>query len=196
MPLRGPNTYGDLITQLADLKNPMGNITDTSSLQKTFDINPNLTGSIFGARKRALMGNKARSLSSASARMSGRVANPEAIFSGVEGDYANAFGNLEASQGQAELGQQQYLTQLLYSILQGNNQFEFQRQGMQSQALGGQLQEKQYEENKPGPLDDLLAVLGGAGKFLGTGIGGGQTLLGGGIDLIGKWLTPKKPVTT
>lgn len=159
MPLRGPNTYGDLITQLADLKNPMGGITDTGSLKKTFDIQPNLVGNIFGARKRQLANSRARALSSASARMSTRSATPETTFGAIESGFADAFSGLEGAQGQAELDQEQTLTQLLYSILQGNNQFEFQRQGMQSGALAGLNQERQYEEQKPGWFDDFLALL-------------------------------------
>lgn len=155
----GPRNYSDLITQLAELKNPTGNITDAESLKGAFDIDPNLTSSVFGSRRRSLFGQRGRSLSSASSRMSGRIANPEAVFSGIEGQFAGALGNLEAEQGNAELNQERYLTQLLYSILQGNSQFEVGRKGMQASALGGKFQEKVYEENKPTWLDDFMAIL-------------------------------------
>jgi len=157
--LRGPNKFGDVITQLADLQSTTGGITDKSSLEKTFGVDPNLVGNIFGARKRQLASGRARALSSASARMSTRAATPEVAFGGIESGFADASSNLGAAQGQAELSQQQSLMQMLYNILQGNNQFNLQKNQLQTQALGGQLQEQQYEDSKPGFFDDLMSVL-------------------------------------
>jgi hypothetical protein len=161
--MAGPNNYTDIITQLAETPSSFEGIGDVSGLKSRFGINPNLVGNIFGARKRALMSGRARALSSASSRMSGRIANPEAMFSPVEGEYAGALGELEGARGTAELSQEQSLTQMLYNILSGQNQFNLSKQGMQMQALGGKLQERQYEENKPGFLDDFLSILSGVG---------------------------------
>jgi hypothetical protein len=100
--------------------------------------------------------------------MSGRVANPEAVFSGVEGQYAQEMGNLEAAQGGAELSQQQALTQLLYNILQGNNQFKMQGFGLGASVLGQKKAEDQYNEQKPGALDDIMGILAGGAKVFGA----------------------------
>ena len=176
MPIRGPNNYGDIITQLADLKSTTGEINNMGSLKSQFDIQPNLVGNIFGARKRQLAQSRGRALSSASARMSTRSATPETTFGGIESGFADAFSGLEGAQGQAELDQEQSLTQLLYSILQGNNQFNLGKNAMQSSAMGGWNQQQQYEEQKPGLLDDLMSIFNAniqAGKKVAGAMGAG-----------------------
>ena len=162
MPLRGPNVYGDVITQLADLQSSTAGISNIGSLKSSFGIDPNLVGNIFGGRRKSLASGRARALSSASARMSSRVASPEVKFGGIESGYADALSNLESAQGGAEYDQESKLTQLLYSILQGRDQFNLNKNQLQSQALGGQLQEKQWDASQPGALDDILGILGGA----------------------------------
>jgi hypothetical protein len=157
--------YSDILSKLANTGSTTAGINTVGDVQSKFGIDPNLTGNIFGARKRALLGDRSRALRSASSRMSGRVANPEVVFSGVESDFAGQMGNLEASQGAAEMGQQQSLMSTLLNILNGNNAFNMSKMGMESSVLGQKKQEDQYNEQKPGALDDIMSVLAG-----GTGV--------------------------
>jgi hypothetical protein len=169
----GPNTYGDVIQGLTQLNPSSEGINTIEDIRKRFGLTAS-PSTAFGSARKNLASQKARTLASTSARMSSRVANPEAIFSGVEGDYANAEGNLEGQQANAELGQQMSFAQMLQSMLQGRDAFNLNKSSQMSQNVGGALQQQNYEESKPGVLDDFLAILktvGGTAAGAATGAG-------------------------
>jgi len=157
---RGPNIPRDVITQLADLPYSGAGVKTLEDLKRSYGIGPSRIGDIFGAKRRNLANRRGQALSSASARLGTRVATPESIFTPIEGEFAGAFGELEAQEAGAEVGQENFLTQLLNSVRQGENQFQLGKQGLQLSALGQQFQQDYYEQNQPGWLDDLLSGIG------------------------------------
>lgn len=162
---RGPQNYGDVITQLSDLQSSTEGISSLEDLRRRYGMKD--TGSLFGAARRNLGTQRAQALSSAATRMGTSSANPEAMFAPIEGQFAGAFGELEGQEAQAGQQQQNFLTQLLQDILTRRDQFGLQKIGMQGSILDRGIQQKFLESQAPGMWDDIIAILSLASQTAG-----------------------------
>ena len=159
-----PSSYQDILGQLAGTDYSLGGVNSAKDVRKRFGLSADVR-SVFGPAKANLATRRAQSLSSASARMGNRYANPEAGFAGIEGEYAGAFGDLESQEANARLGDEQNIAQMLLKILSGGDEFGLRKLGMQSNVLGQKKEEDRYEDSKPGLFDDILAILGGGAQI-------------------------------
>ena len=155
----GPGRFEDILKQVEGLQNFQSGTTDIGSLRTKYGLTS--ANDAFNPMRKNLANRRGQALASASSRMSGRVANPEAVYSGVEGEYANAMGDLEGQAGQAELGQQQFGAGLLDRILSGNTQFGLNKLGLKNQVTGNYLNSL----SDASTFDDILAGLGTAAKI-------------------------------
>lgn len=154
-----PNSYQDILGQLAGTNSSLGGISTSGDVRSKLGLSTDV-GSMFRPAKRNLANRRARSLSDASSRMGGNVATPEGYFAPIEGEFANAFGELEGQEATARVGDEQNVAQMLLRILSGQDEFGLRKLGMQTDVLGRRKEEDRYNESKPGMFDDILSLLG------------------------------------
>jgi hypothetical protein len=168
--------YDDILKQIQDMQNTEAGVTDISSLKSKFGIGE--TSQPYNIAKRNLATGKAKSLASTSSRMGSSVANPEALFSGVEGNYASALGTLEEGQANADIGQQDYMANMLDQILRAQNQFNVGKQQNRAGVLGakgGAIGDYMNSLSGASGFDDIMSLAGTASKFISPfSLGGGK----------------------
>jgi len=147
----------------------------------------------FGAQRRNLSTSLSRSRGAAAERLGSGTAVPEAVFGGIEGQYAQGFGNIDAAEGSAITSNDQLIARILQSALGNRDQFNLGRGGLSSQILNQrgrfaeQSAERGYldEQRRGSFLDDLSAGLDIGSKVLSLPFGGGganiaSSIFGGG----------------
>jgi hypothetical protein len=145
--------YDDILDAIKGLQNTEGGVNDIASLKSKFGLGG--TSKPFEIAKRNLATQNAKNRAATSARMSSSVANPEAVFSPGESSYLSALGGIEQGQAEADIGQQNYMADLLDQILNRQNQFNMGKQTTRAGVLG----------QKGGAMSDYLGALSGASTF-------------------------------
>ena len=160
-------SYDDILNAIQGMQSATSGVSDVGSLRQKFGLDT--AANVYAPAKRNLATKKAQALSGASERMGSNVATPEAIFGGVESQYAGAAGELESQQAQANIGEEEYSAGLLDKIFNAQDQFGFQKQGMRLQGQGakvGAISNYLGALSNASSFDDILAGLGTASKFI------------------------------
>jgi hypothetical protein len=181
-------SYDDLISQIGGMKSGFEGINTTGDVSNKFGVRPfdlggykKQVGATFAPSKRNLANRLAQARSEAGARMSSRNATPEAMFNPIEGQYANAFGDLEGQQANAELGgydkqteQDRYIAGLLQSVLGSQDTYGLNKTSMKAGAMGGKtnaISNYLQSLSDASTFDDLMSLLGTGAKIYGAATG-------------------------
>jgi hypothetical protein len=105
--------------------------------------------------------------------MSGSNATPEMSFAPIEGQFADAAGNLEGTAAQTglstEINSEQSIASLLDSIFGKKDAFNTQKKGLQISgqgARGNAVNDYVNSLSNASGFDDLMSVFGTASKFV------------------------------
>ena len=126
------------------------------------------TASVYDPLRRNLGASRGSALARASARSGGSATPGSSLFNPIESAFAGQEENLASQQGQSELGQQDFIANLLQSAMGSQDQFNLQKQGLigsLSQGLmGGSLAKRQadYSQQDPQFMQYLMQLLGSA----------------------------------
>jgi hypothetical protein len=168
----------DALNNLKGLQSGFSGINSASDVKSRYGIKD--IGSTYDPFFKNLAQNRARRLAGTQAR-AGRSASPEMSFSNVENDYEQGLNQLLGQKGQAEIGQQSEIANLLQNALSQNNQFGLQKNQLQgnmaSNLFGNRLNLEQFNRQGEGPTWlDILGTIGGvAGKAAGGLVGAPST---------------------
>lgn len=156
----GTKRYEDILREVEGMKSSLGDISTVGDVRGKFGLGG--TSGLYGAAKRNLATRRGQALSSASARMGSRVANPEAIFSGIEGEFAGAFGDIEQQEAEAGLQDERIVAALLRDILGARDEYGMRKMGLK----GGATADYLGSLSGASGFNDILALAGTVAKFV------------------------------
>jgi hypothetical protein len=159
-------SYDDILNAIKSMQSSNAGVTDLGTLKAQYGLTS--ASAAYDPARRALSNRRGKALSSTSARLSSRIANPEAALGGVESGFASAAGDLESEASKADIGQQDYIANLLNSIRNQQDQYGFQKQGMRLQgqgAKGNAISDYLQSLSGASSFDDILALGGTVSKF-------------------------------
>jgi len=162
------------LTNLGGLNSSFSGINNAGDARKTFGIKG--TDEVYAPLFKMLAGNRGRRMRGASLR-AGRSASPEMGFSNVEGDYENSLQGLLGQKGQADLGQDQFVANLLSGGFNSRDQFglnKYSGMGALAGNIGqGAISRGQFDREGEGAswLDIAGMITGAGAKVAGAAIG-------------------------
>jgi hypothetical protein len=169
---RSQQNYGDV----AGAKSSFAGLNTTGDVRSKFGI-PTDTSSIYAPLRRRLATQRGGALSSAATRMRGGTALPESTMLPIEGEFAGAESSLASEEARSNIGQQDFLAQMLQSVLGEQDRFSLGKGGLMSSILGGmqgqvgQKRQQDYQLQDPTFGDYLMQIIGKGADVAGAAAG-------------------------
>jgi hypothetical protein len=164
-------------TDVYGLDNPFLKTQTLPDIEKTYGIRRDVSGVFNPMRtgmRQALATGRAKAMSSAATRQGYGTASPEAGMLPIEGQFAQAQGQAEsglnAAQGQAQLGQENFAGGFLKDILQLGPEMEMKKKALASQIMQSMMSGTQgfqgFQRGGESPTfsDYFMAILGAASQ--------------------------------
>lgn len=174
---QAPRYTREQLGRIDSLQSEFGDVEGLSTLASKYGLTPfDLKGyeggvrNLYGTKKRELGSSLGRRRSALANRMGNQSANPEYAFSGLEGQFADAYAGLQGNEASALLEGQgkarssdQFNAQFLARLFGAKDQYGLNKQGLRNQAVQNYLRTLDQTSS----FDDLLA-LGGAAAQIAT----------------------------
>lgn len=169
-------SFDQLLGDIQSMQSSLGNVSSMEDVRTKFNLTPfdrKRVQRSFNPARANLATRLAQSRKAAAGRMSGMNATPNMVIGDIEGQYMNAFGELESQASQAELAgeesSQRYAADFLRSILGSQDQYGLGKQQLRlsgQAAKGAAVKDYVNSLDSDSIFDNILSVGGTAAQLV------------------------------